>query len=272
MRGRTRPRAAPGGRVELLMANEISKTQIDRLGDRLKKGNISEDDLRLLDQYRRSFAEAYEIVVGSIRRELRLEPTGRPAKSTTSISDKLRRESIRLTQIQDIAGCRLIVSDIAEQDRVVESLSSLFEHIAVVDRRHQPSHGYRAVHVIANCHDKLIEIQVRTSLQHLWAELSEKFSDVVDPDIKYGGGGEIIRGVLAKTSAMVAKEELVEMQLAGLLAQLSSDDNLKDIDKQQKAAGIQEDLTSHRLKMFNLLRGVIDDVPRLIGDDDALSD
>jgi putative GTP pyrophosphokinase len=90
------------------MTTEMSKTQIDRLGDRLKKGNITEDDLRLLDQYRRSFTEAYEFVVGAIRKELSLEPTGRPAKSTTSIADKLRRESIRLTQIQDIAGCRLI--------------------------------------------------------------------------------------------------------------------------------------------------------------------
>src|SRR5436190_19232307 len=98
------------------MTKEVSKTQVDRLGDRLKRGNITEEDLRLLDQYRRSFADAYETVVGMIRDTLELEPTGRPAKSTTSIADKLKRESIRLTQIQDIAGCRIIVADIAEQD------------------------------------------------------------------------------------------------------------------------------------------------------------
>lgn len=84
----------------MLMASEVTKTQIDRLGNRLKKGNISEADLRLLDLYRRSFTDAYEIVVGTIRKELGLEPTGRPAKSTTSISEKLRRESIRLTQFK----------------------------------------------------------------------------------------------------------------------------------------------------------------------------
>jgi putative GTP pyrophosphokinase len=80
------------------MASEISKTQVDKLGDRLKKGEITEADLRLLDDYRRSFSEAYEFVAGAIRKELVLEPTGRPAKSTISISDKLIRESIRLTQ------------------------------------------------------------------------------------------------------------------------------------------------------------------------------
>ena len=64
------------------MANEVSKTQLDRLGDRLRKDDISEADLRLLDQFRRSFSDAYETVVGRIRCELVLEPTGRPAKST----------------------------------------------------------------------------------------------------------------------------------------------------------------------------------------------
>lgn len=120
------------------MTTGLSKTQVDRLGDRLRKGNITEADLRLLDQYRRSFTEAYESVASAIRKELGLEPTGRPAKSTTSISDKLRRESIRLGQIQDIAGCRLIVTDIAAQDSVVQSLTSLFEHTTVSDRRAKP--------------------------------------------------------------------------------------------------------------------------------------
>ena len=105
---------------------ELSRTQIDRLGDRLRKGNLTDADLRLLDEYRRSFTTAYGVVAGGIRRQLDLEPTGRPAKSTTSIAEKLRRESIRLSQIQDIAGCRLIVSDTAEQDRVVASLVELF--------------------------------------------------------------------------------------------------------------------------------------------------
>ncbi|HEX3559288.1 MAG TPA: hypothetical protein VHU19_08785 [Pyrinomonadaceae bacterium] len=117
------------------MTKEVSKTQIDRLGNRLKGGHITEDDLRLLDQYRRSFTEVYEMVVGTIRGELGLEPTGRPAKPTTSIADKLKRESIRLTRIQGIAGCRIIVSDIAEQESVIQSLTGLFQLPSLTDER-----------------------------------------------------------------------------------------------------------------------------------------
>jgi hypothetical protein len=52
------------------MEREISKTQVDRLGDQLRKGNITDSDLRLLDEYRRSFSEAYAAVAGAIRLQL----------------------------------------------------------------------------------------------------------------------------------------------------------------------------------------------------------
>lgn len=226
------------------MATEVSKAQVDRLGERLRKGTISDDDLRLLDQYRRSLSEAYEFVVRAIRNELGLEPTGRPAKSTTSIADKLRRESIRLTQIQDIAGCRLIVPDIANQEAVVESLKSIFEHVTIIDRREQPSHGYRAVHVVVKHGGKLIEIQVRTALQHLWAELSEKLSDVENPAIKYGGGDADTQEALTVGSLAIANEELFESQLGMALMR----DNLTN-DEKNVLSKKQEDLISIRREM-----------------------
>jgi len=252
------------------MASEISKTQIDRLGERLKKGNITEADLRLLDQYRRSFTEAYEVVVGAIRKELALEPTGRPAKSTTSISEKLRRESIRLTQIQDIAGCRLIVTDIASQDAVVQSLTGLFEDTTIVDRRQKPSHGYRAVHVVVNYGGKMIEIQVRTSLQHLWAELSEKLSDVFNPAIKYGGGAEDTQKALTDVSSIITLEEGLEHKFAERIS-LSLHDKLTDKDEEIIAAN-QERLMSFRRAMFEMISDIIRDLEVLKGEKDVLPD
>ena len=187
----------------------VSKTQIDRLGDRLKQGPHTESDLRLLDDYRRSFGEACETVVRTIR-ELGEAPTARLAKSTLSIVEKLCRESIRLSQMQDIAGCRVVVKDIVQQDRFVETLRTAFRAASVIDRRENPSYGYRAVHIIAEIAGKAVEIQVRSSLQHLWAELSEKSSDVLDPTIKYGGGSHEWRTFLIKSSKAVASYERFE--------------------------------------------------------------
>jgi ppGpp synthetase/RelA/SpoT-type nucleotidyltranferase len=144
----------------------LSRTQIDKLGDRLRAGSTQEQDLRDLDEYRRSFGAAYEHVRGLIRDRLGYAPTGRPAKSTPSIVEKLRRESIRLSQVQDIAGCRIVVLMLSNQDAAVQSLQSVFSKATVDDRRQKPSHGYRAVHLVIDIEGKLIEIQVRTVLQH----------------------------------------------------------------------------------------------------------
>src|SRR5262249_26239032 len=82
-----------------------------------------------------------------------------------------------------------------------------FRGACVMDRRDKPSHGYRAVHIIAEVAGKPVEIQVRTALQHLWAEVSEKASDVLDPAIKYGGGADPWRTWLTETSELVAGYE-----------------------------------------------------------------
>src|SRR5256885_8799776 len=103
----------------MLPVSNLSKSRINRLGDRLRKGGISEADRRLLDEYRRSFTEAYETVVGAIRDQLRLHPTGRRAKTTKAIIEKLRREKTRLSQMEDIAGCRIIATTQSQQEQLV---------------------------------------------------------------------------------------------------------------------------------------------------------
>ena len=199
----------------------VSKTQIDRLGDRLKGDTHTDSDLRLLDDFRRSFGEAYEAVVRTIRQRGE-SPTGRLAKSTVSIVEKLRRESIRLSQMQDIAGCRVVVVNVLQQEQFVASLITDFPGASVIDRRDNPSYGYRAVHILAEISGKPIEIQVRTSLQHLWADVSEKASDVLDPAIKHGGGPDWWRSSLTKFSKWVTAYEKLETTLVTAYQQLET--------------------------------------------------
>lgn len=192
------------------MDAEMSKTQIDKLGERLRGGKFSEDDLRSLDNYRRTFIGPYEHVFRVIRDRLGYSPAGRPAKSTSSIREKLLRESIRLTQIQDIAGCRVVVRDVSEQDKAVARIVSEFPVVSKVDRRVLPSYGYRAVHLIVEQDDKLVEVQCRTEIQHLWSQLSESLADAIDPALKYGGGPRQWRELLDASSKLVAGVEQAE--------------------------------------------------------------
>lgn len=180
----------------------------------------------MLDEFRLSFGAPFDAVVERIKQNPGWHPSSRRMKTTQAIRDKLTRESIRLSQMQDIAGCRIVVPSAVKvseggalgQDRVVESLRLLFQDATVIDRRERPSHGYRAVHLIVRESGKPIEIQVRSGLQHQWAEFSEKLSER-DPAIKYGAGNETARRLLANLSAIHAEHEVLERTLASVTDQ-----------------------------------------------------
>lgn len=199
----------------------------------------------MLDEYRRSFVPAFEVVFEMLEANFSLAPTGRPEKSRRSLTEKLQRESARLSQVQDIAGCRVVVRGIVEQDGAVDEPANLFEQVLVVDRRVRPSHGYRAVHVMVMVLGRTIEVQVRTELQHLWAELSEKLSDRFGIELKYGGGAVSLRDFLLKYANLVAEVEKQERQLLVLSARLragrtGSADFIEEERIQQRFANLRE--------------------------------
>jgi ppGpp synthetase/RelA/SpoT-type nucleotidyltranferase len=66
---------------------------------------------------------------------------------------------------------------------------------------------------------KPIEIQVRTKLQHLWAEVSEELADLIDPGLKYGRGPENIQNKLLESSILVALFEDAEAGYAPMSRQ-----------------------------------------------------
>ncbi|MDT0488345.1 hypothetical protein RNB18_50780, partial [Streptomyces sp. DSM 41640] len=137
---------------------------------------------------------AYDDMLGralDVVRELGFEPTSR-VKNTGTILEKLERQGGSwLKSIQDLAGMRVVLDgDRGTQDAAVAAIVRAFtdpgREPRVTDRRVQPSHGYRAVHVIAQLEGMPVEIQVRTRYQHEWADMFEKLADVIGRGIRYG--------------------------------------------------------------------------------------
>jgi ppGpp synthetase/RelA/SpoT-type nucleotidyltranferase len=150
----------------------------------------------------------------------------------------------------------------------------------MVDRRANPSYGYRAVHLIVKVDGALVEIQIRSSLQHLWAELSEKFSDVVDPSIKYGGGPPNIRDLLALASGMIAGTEEMDVRLADLetslaeakqmLVSFPKKQEVEEVEKQvrdleQRCDTHRESQIADHRRIVDLLNRTNAGVPKLKG-------
>jgi len=165
----------------------LSRSQIRKLGSRLRKPDPpTVEDLELLERVRVAYGQILDDVVRTLF-DHGLPSTGR-LKTTRTIVEKLRRNpSMGLLTMQDIAGTRIVAEmDRDEQDGMVERLMGLLQNAEIVDRRANPSFGYRAVHVIAREQGYPVEIQVRTGLQNAWAQVFERLADVVGRQIRYG--------------------------------------------------------------------------------------
>ncbi len=169
----------------------LSRSQIDRLGGRLRGSQrISDADLAQLQAVREAHDDAMAAVTVALRDltvdGVSLAPTSR-LKTVGTMLEKLRRESMRLSQMQDIAGARVVIDGgRAFQDRVANAIVGRFPGSRVVDRRETPTNGYRAVHVMVRQGACWVEVQVRTPHQDLWAQIVERLGDAWGRQIRYG--------------------------------------------------------------------------------------
>ena len=168
-----------------------SRRQIDRLGQRIaESGYVGDDDRALYANILDYYQDLLDAVCDSLT-EIGLTPTSR-VKTTGTLVEKLQRDQgMQFSRIQDVAGARVVLDgNRSEQDALVKNICSLFLHFPrkpdVIDRRASPTHGYRAVHVIAYPDSFPVEIQVRTYFQDIWAQIFERIADQWGRQIRYG--------------------------------------------------------------------------------------
>lgn len=177
------------------MAPSLSRSAIDALGKRLARAEIASPvDLQQLFAHQRECVEALDQTLKAIAETVQLDPPrGVPihvthrVKTVETLIDKLRRGTA-LSRMQDLVGIR-VVGDfgLSGQDELVARLGRRFSGARVDDRRVRTSHGYRAVHVVPMIDGFSVEIQVRTGLQHAWANATEQLADQWGRAIRYGG-------------------------------------------------------------------------------------
>lgn len=200
-----------------------SKSSVRKLGERLKDGSTGSSDQDTLNSFRSFVASYWPQAHMDVARACDSALPGRSLvagriKRSDAIVRKLRRRgSSKLTNMADIVGLRVIVPCL---DDVVTVRLALDEHphFALPPKFQDyvvspQDSGYRALHVFLTYPsvlpgsgselDVLVEIQVRTYLQHLWASVSEGFGQ----QVKEGGGKPAVRQFLARLSHAISEYE-----------------------------------------------------------------
>ncbi len=209
---------------------QYSNNQVDKAGTLFTKPKFwtqatdVENALTIIENHRAS--NAYPLLI------LRIDLTGRARKIDSnaliaqrtkrlwSIELKMRRfPKMRLSHMQDIGGCRAVVSAVPAVRRLARSykksrtknkLLRIDDYIAT-----PRDSGYRGIHLIYSYQSEKkpeynglkIEIQLRSRQQHAWATAVETVDAFTGQALKGGGGEQDWKCFFALMGTYIAIQE-----------------------------------------------------------------
>ena len=195
------------------MSETISKTKIKNIGNSIKNNSLSQDDLSIFSEWRSSHAILTRELAKTLKRKsIKNSIISRRLKRQPSIFAKLTRyPQMQLNRMQDIGGVRIILKNQKEVYKLSEELiklygsnkKAMFELKKPIDdyiANPKEYDGYRSIHHVYSysgsskqkefLRGMLIELQIRTQIQHIWATTLEIFDIKNKSTLKIGGGNE----------------------------------------------------------------------------------
>jgi ppGpp synthetase/RelA/SpoT-type nucleotidyltranferase len=209
------------------MKNEImiTKGKINRVGKYLigKNSAISKTEANdVLKNFRLIHQHPMILFRNTIDRKLKKHSitalVSQRLKRIPSIIKKLEiQENMNLSRMQDIGGLRIVVKTIKEVNLIREELKKTEKHnnfkftFAKEEDyiKNPPESGYRSIHMIYK-YDKdidlnkqcILEVQIRTQLQHSWATAVEVTGTYLNQSLKQGLGEEKYLNIFKKISKL----------------------------------------------------------------------
>lgn len=92
-----------------------SKSRVNRAGNNIRDGASTEADLKVLEEWRsahRAVLNTFQAILRNRTRGLNITVAQRHKRKSTIIDKLFRYPSMRLSRMDDVAGCRLIFEDI----------------------------------------------------------------------------------------------------------------------------------------------------------------
>lgn len=226
---------------------EYSKKAVRRAGDYLIQDLEDIDFGKFVDSYtilnnwRSSHAYPLQSMLGYFRKKAfeidNSAIVARRLKRTPSILAKLRREEgMKLDRMEDIGGCRIVVSDQRKVFKVRDAIvGGRTRNILRRERdyiRNPKSSGYRGIHLVYKYNGQKreysghsVDLQVRSNIQHSWATAVEVVGTFTGQALKASQGHnawlnffkyasiafeDIEKGLLHKNVASKNRRELIK--------------------------------------------------------------
>ncbi|MGH2986409.1 MAG: RelA/SpoT domain-containing protein [Solirubrobacterales bacterium] len=177
-----------------------------------------DEALELVGGYRQAHAYPLTLVTMGLRqfveRETENVAVGQRLKRMDRIIQKLVRfPKMRLARMQDVGGCRAVLASPSEVDAVADRTRRNWEVARERDHRERPdATGYRALHfIVARAapeeRPRMIEIQLRTHGQHVWAEEVERVAARTGFALKDGRGPDELLEYYRVAAELIALTE-----------------------------------------------------------------
>lgn len=237
---------------------EHSSGQVNKAGKSFVHGDLSTldyfDALEIINNWRASHQYPLNILADGLRKRSKaIDPKRTVAqriKRLHSISLKMfLQPSMRLTQMQDLGGCRVILSNISQVRLLVKALERSDIKHKLIDRddyiTEPKASGYRGVHLVYSYYsDKKapsvynglkIEVQIRSMRQHAWATAVEIVGTIIGQSLKSGQGDADWLRFFSLMGSVIAIKEKTALIPGTPTAPLELYKELKEVEKKLNA-------------------------------------
>lgn len=213
-----------------------SKSKIDRAGRALARDEYRTDDEFLeadevFDVYRMKHLQPLTTTTSEIMGLLSASETefyvAQRLKRKPQILRKLKRLSVRLSQLQDIGGLRVIVPTDSDVDSIWSFLREKIANLEEFSIEKETDYrekgrdrtGYRALHILIERDNCSLELQIRSRLQHAWSENIERTSVIYGHHLKEEEGDpDVLRYFQLLSDAFFSVENGARMSPAESVA------------------------------------------------------